>query len=102
MGQPASIDVYIEYDGDPEVVKKLENFIELANAGKLGGDFNIHLVNDGDYISIEISSGRVQNAEWQAEMLLEECKKIDSISQFSSTITIPTEGLYWNREDDQI
>jgi hypothetical protein len=113
MGNYTEISISVELETE-EQAKRLEiigkgfarYMIERrAKQGK-NDDFSVCIDNveiDDCNVDLLLSSGREENAEWQAEQLFEICKEEfgkDLIS-FSAEMNVPTNIIYFNREDEE-
>jgi hypothetical protein len=69
------------------------------------GEFHLGFddVDGGDTcIIVQISSGRVQHAEWQGEMILEYllAKHKEKLDSVNGEVTTPDNYLYWSEGDE--
>ena len=107
MGVFGHVEVMIECNSEKIADKIADNLEEKVRAYIKGADYkSFHLEFDGmdsydSTITIQISSGRVQNAEWQGTMvkdfILKEHK--EDIHSINGEVTTPESYFYWNCED---
>jgi hypothetical protein len=100
MGTPAYAEVLIVIDDSIEAIGKIRDWVDKANKGDLGGDFDIHLGGEfnANFVDAQLSSERVQNLEWQDEQFCEFCKTIPEVTEYSSNVWIRGEGQWYERE----
>lgn len=100
MGTPAKATVNISIEKEKDI-DKIFDWINQANDGQFNGDFDITIIYDSSsMINCEVYSDRCQNLDWQLERFSEFCKSIDSVTEFSCTVWVMSDGPYWSREDE--
>lgn len=101
----AKADIRIELDVKEDslsalpIFEKIKTFVKKANTGKLGGDFDLYVIeDDGGSIFLEAHSSREQNLEWQPDKLFEFCEAIPEVKIIDADTWIAAEGRYFERE----
>ena len=58
--------------------------------------------SDSETVYVNISSGRVQNAEWQGEMVRDflVANFKDDVYEITGEVTTPENFLWWNKEEE--
>jgi hypothetical protein len=77
-----------------------------ANDGELTGeeqgDYEIHsLEHQAEFVNFDLSSGRVQNAQWQMERVLNWFKQQPGIKEVEMTLLEVADSLNWTPADSQ-
>jgi hypothetical protein len=104
MGIFGKAEITIDFNCNlPEVFKNV-NALETALEAYAPGHYCIHAVDYNVYergVELQISSGRVQNMDWQVEQLLEFLKEnyLDELEEFNSSGYVEADyGNYnWDR-----
>ena len=108
MGQYAQGKVWARFDTDDAAgnyADDVENF-EAWIATKMIKDFDTNIIDfetTGNEITIDLDSGRVQNAEWQLEQLFEMAKDKykDELEEFTADIILPENHIFYEKGDDE-
>ena len=108
MGQYAQGKVWARFDTDEAAgnyADDVENFEDYL-AKVMIKDFDTNIIDfetTGNEISIELDSGRVQNAEWQLEQLFNMAKDKykDELEEFSADIILPENHIFYEKGDDE-
>ena len=108
MGQYAQGKVWARFDTDDSAgnyADDVEKFVEYLSK-KMIKDFDTNIIDfetTGNEITIDLDSGRVQNAEWQLEQLFEMAKDKykDELEEFSADIILPECIIFYEKGDDE-
>ncbi len=111
MGQFAqgSVNIYFNNEEDANKVHELlvnenveESFKKVLGEEKGNGYYELYDFEGGDKeLCFQVSSPRVQNAEWQVEQVvallkkLVQTKEISGVGEFSASIMVEGEGYYY-------
>ena len=107
MGQFGEVEIVATFDTEEIANKVADNLEEkVIEFTKKTNDEPFHLtydevVVDGSVIYVKLSSGRVQNAEWQGEQTLVYMKSLGTLEEFSADVTTPDNFLWWNRSEEE-
>jgi len=118
MGQFAegSVSIYFDKVEDADKVHEIlsnpnveEEFVKFLGEEKGRGHYEFYDFSDkGDKeVHFQLSSPRVQNAEWQTEQVvtilkkLVQMKEISGVGEFSGNIMVEGEGYYYEGSEFQ-
>jgi len=108
MGMYGEVEIIATYETEEQASKVLDNlndkiveFIKETTEHKVFdfslGDWDI----DGCCIILKIYSGRVQNAEWQGEQVLNYMKTTEGLYEFTADVITPENFLWWNKDEEE-
>ena len=105
MGQCAYSDVFIKFKTEAEAKKAfkiLRDFNKIVvNRWKADSGGLSELGINETSISCKISSGRVQNCEWQVQRAAILCSEIGGVEEFSGNIVVDGDGIYFSKDTDE-
>jgi len=108
MGQFSEVSIYANFKtkkGANKAAKQVEKLDEYLKKKLPDKEFYTEVgtvkVTDKQ-ISIELSSGRVSNAQWQAEQIFEMLKETykGEMEEFSAEQVIPENIIWWNADEE--
>jgi hypothetical protein len=78
-------------------------FVMDANAGKMGGDFDIldFCLETAFTIGFRAVSSRAQNLDWQLAQILAFFKAQPGMIEFNAPVLVAADGVYWSAEDEK-
>ena len=112
MGQYAEAEIIVSFNEGAKAkqfAKIINNFHEelkkrrISKGLDIDFDTNIDSVDvDFTFVTIRLSSSRVQNTEWQCDEIFDIAKGEfkEFITEFDANVTTPYGYIYWNSQDD--
>jgi hypothetical protein len=100
MGVYAQTNIEVECE-TKKVAKEVEKVLKAMHkkSDEHGNSFVIDAEADGSSVFGEMSSGRVQNLEWQCEQVWEKIKSIKGVVAFNCPFLIEGDGMYFSHDE---